>query len=201
MSSKCRINAASCSNHKNLIWFNLQERTTAMQTGQKIKEIRTSLGMTQQELASKARVDLRTIQRIENGEVIPRSYTLKTIAKAMNTEESELFDLNLPENKQEDPKRNKSILVWLHLSAILFLPAFLIWFFEKEHDLDIKRHGADVINFQLSMLAILLPCLFFAGLPQLIALFTVTVILINTVRVIRGKSYHYPLSVRVLGYK
>jgi transcriptional regulator with XRE-family HTH domain len=172
-----------------------------MQTGQKIKEIRTRMGMTQQELASKAKVNLRTIQRIENSEVIPRSYTLKTIAKVLNTEESDLFDLNIIESEQDNPKRHKAMLVWLHLGAIFFLPAFLIWFFEKEHDLDIRHHGADVINFQLSMLAILLACLFFAGLPQLIALFTIIVILINTVRVIRGKSYHYPLAVRVLSYK
>jgi transcriptional regulator with XRE-family HTH domain len=169
-----------------------------MQTGQKIKEVRTKQGMTQQELASKARVDLRTIQRIENSEVIPRSYTLKIIAKVLNIDESELLDLNLQESGQETPKRNKRILVWLHLSAILFLPAFLIWFFEKKYDRDIKHQGADVINFQLSMLAILLPCLFFAGVPQLIALFTVLVVLINTARVIRGKSYYYPLTIRII---
>ncbi|MCE6991440.1 helix-turn-helix domain-containing protein [Dyadobacter sp. CY323] len=172
-----------------------------MQTGQKIKEIRTRLGMTQQELALKAKVNLRTIQRIENGEVIPRSYTLKIIASVLNIEAAELFDLNLLESEQETPKRHKAMLIWLHLGAIFFLPSFLIWFFEKEHDLDIKHHGADVINFQLSMLAILLPCLFFPGLPQLIALFTIIVILINTIRVITGKSYHYPLAARILGHK
>ena len=50
-----------------------------MQTGKKIKEIRTSLGMTQQELASKLKVNLRTIQRIENGEVIPGAIHLKPL--------------------------------------------------------------------------------------------------------------------------
>lgn len=157
--------------------------------------------MTQLELASMAKVSLRTIRRIENGKVIPRSYTLKIIAGILKTEESQLCDLNLLESEQENLRRHKFMLVWLHLSAILFLPAFLIWFFGKEHDLDIKHHGADVINFQLSMLAILLPCLFFAGLPQLIALFTLIVILINTSRVIRGKSYYYPMTVKIFGRK
>ena len=169
-----------------------------MQTGQKIKEARIKQGLTQQELALKANINLRTIQRIENGEVIPRSYSLKTIAKVLNLNESELFDLNYQTDDQENVKKQKATLVWLHLSALLLLPAFLIWFFEKEHDRDINYHGAAVINFQLSMLAILLPCLFFAGLPQLIAIFTLIVVLINTFRVIKGKPYYYPLTIRIV---
>ncbi|UHG94518.1 helix-turn-helix domain-containing protein [Spirosoma oryzicola] len=133
-----------------------------MSTGQKIKEIRLKQGMTQQELALEANINLRTVQRIENEEVIPRSYTLKIIAKALHIEESELIDSNPSGNDQQNPRQGKAMLVWLHLSGLFLLPAFLTWFFEKEHDRDIKYHGADVINFQLSMLALLLPCLFLA---------------------------------------
>ena len=102
-----------------------------MPPGQKIKEIRIIQGMTQQELAVKAKINLRTIQRIENEEVIPRSYTLKIIAKVLMIEESELFDLNPMRNDPEIPKKDKSKLVWLHLSALFFVPTFLIWFFGK----------------------------------------------------------------------
>ena len=169
-----------------------------MPSGQKIKEIRTIQGMTQQELALKAKINLRTIQRIENEEVMPRSYTLKIIARVLMIEYSELLDLNPMRNDPEKSRKETAKLVWLHLSAILFVPTFLIWFFEKEHSRDIKQHGADIINFQLSMLAVLLPCLLFAGLPQIVSLFTLIVVLINSVRVIRGKSYYYPLSIKIL---
>ena len=47
--------------------------------GKKILELRLSKGFTQNELAEKCSVSIRTIQRIELGEVIPRSFTIKTI--------------------------------------------------------------------------------------------------------------------------
>ena len=45
-----------------------------METGKLIRELRIKKGMTQEELADKTEVSSRTtIQRIENGEVDPRS--------------------------------------------------------------------------------------------------------------------------------
>ncbi|MCF2491498.1 helix-turn-helix domain-containing protein [Dyadobacter sp. CY347] len=169
-----------------------------MQTGQKIRESRIKQGLTQQELAAATNISLRTIQRIENGEVIPRSYTLKTIASVLKIDESEIFELVPPRNAQQNSGRQKMMLVWLHLSALLLLPAFLIWIFERIQNDDINYHGADVINFQLSMLAYLIPCMLLPGLPQIIAVFTVIVVLVNTVRVIIGKSYYYPFTIRMI---
>jgi transcriptional regulator with XRE-family HTH domain len=54
-----------------------------METGRLIKELRVKKGMTQEELAAKTEVSARTIQRIENGEVDPRAYTLQMIARAL----------------------------------------------------------------------------------------------------------------------
>ncbi|EOG6895302.1 helix-turn-helix domain-containing protein, partial [Flavobacterium psychrophilum] len=45
--------------------------------GKKILELRHSKGLTQNELAEKCNLSIRTIQRIELGEVIPRSFTIK----------------------------------------------------------------------------------------------------------------------------
>ncbi len=47
--------------------------------GKKIVELRKSKGYTQEELAEKAKVNLRTIQRIENDENKPSGNTLKLI--------------------------------------------------------------------------------------------------------------------------
>lgn len=169
-----------------------------MSIGQKIKQVRISRGITQQDLADQAKINLRTIQRIENDEVIPRSYTLKTIAQILEIEESELFDSEAMKNERPQSVSSKLKLAGLHFSALIFVPTLLIWFFEKEHDQDINFHGADIINFQLTMLAILLPCILLPGLPQLIALFTLIVIVVNTVRVLKGKSYYYPLTIRIM---
>jgi len=57
-----------------------------METGKLIKELRIKKGMTQEELADKTEVSARTIQRIENGDVDPRAYTLQMIAKALDVD-------------------------------------------------------------------------------------------------------------------
>ncbi len=48
---------------------------------------------TQQELAAKAGISLRSVQRIENAEVFPRLYTLKILAQHLNiTIDEEILD-------------------------------------------------------------------------------------------------------------
>jgi len=47
--------------------------------GKKILQLRLSKGLTQNELAGKCNLSIRTIQRIELAEVTPRSFTIKTI--------------------------------------------------------------------------------------------------------------------------
>jgi transcriptional regulator with XRE-family HTH domain len=51
---------------------------------QKIASARKSKGLTQEELADLTNITVRTIQRIESGESVPRTYTLKAIAKALD---------------------------------------------------------------------------------------------------------------------
>lgn len=55
-----------------------------MKLQQRIIAARQQKGLTQDELAELARLSIRTIQRIESGESIPRSFTLKAIAGALD---------------------------------------------------------------------------------------------------------------------
>ena len=57
-----------------------------MTIGNQIREIRKQLGLTQSELAFRCGVTLRTIQRIEKGEVTPSAYTLGNLKKELGTE-------------------------------------------------------------------------------------------------------------------
>jgi transcriptional regulator with XRE-family HTH domain len=50
-----------------------------------VKEGRLAKGYTQKELSELSNISIRSIQRIENGEITPRSYTLKTIAGIIDT--------------------------------------------------------------------------------------------------------------------
>ncbi len=52
--------------------------------GLKITALRRQKGYTQEELVELCNINVRTLQRIENGEVTPRSYTIKTILSALD---------------------------------------------------------------------------------------------------------------------
>ncbi len=60
-----------------------------MEFGLRLKEIRTSLNISQKELSEKTGLTIRTIQRIENNEVKPSLYSLKVLGKELNTDLSE----------------------------------------------------------------------------------------------------------------
>lgn len=61
-----------------------------MELGEKISAIRKNKGMSQEALAEKSNVSLRTIQRIESGNTTPRPYTLSVIAAALDVPIEEL---------------------------------------------------------------------------------------------------------------
>ena len=48
-----------------------------------LKEGRLSKGLTQKELSERSNISVRSIQRIENGDIVPRSHTLKTLAEIL----------------------------------------------------------------------------------------------------------------------
>lgn len=52
--------------------------------GLRLTALRKARGLTQEELVERCNISVRTIQRIEGGEVTPRSYTVKTILAAMD---------------------------------------------------------------------------------------------------------------------
>ena len=52
--------------------------------GKKIAELRRARGLTQEELVEKCNLSVRTLQRIESGEVIPRSHTLRVLFAALD---------------------------------------------------------------------------------------------------------------------
>jgi len=72
-----------------------------------IKENRSKKGLTQKELSDISNVSLRSIQRIENGEVVPRMYTLKSLAECLNFS---LDFLSEEENIQAIESKGNSVL-------------------------------------------------------------------------------------------
>lgn len=170
-----------------------------METGKLIRELRLKKGMTQEELAEKTEVSSRTIQRIENGEVDPRAYTLQMITKALEVEYT-LLAGNEPDEEQEIQDANsRTWLGLLHLSGIIpvIFPSVLIWHYKKHLIKGMSEHYSDVISFQLKIWIAILGGIWIywkAGQPiPLILVFFVNFIfvLMNTINVFSGRSYRH----------
>ena len=78
--------------------------------GQKIVTLRKTRRLTQEELVEKCNISIRTIQRIESGEVMPRDYTVKTILAALDFDLDQIAD-------EEEAQAHQSILRNTHRSA------------------------------------------------------------------------------------
>lgn len=169
-----------------------------MKIGLVIKELRIKKGLTQEELAAKTELSARTIQRIENGEVDPRAYSLQMIAKALDVDFSLFVEY---ESKMEKEKKSKNdvILGFVHLSGLflILIPTILIWNNKKNDVENITEHFRDVISFQLTAWILFLlgfiqyylvkmPYMFYAGV-----IFTVFFSIVNTINVINNKPYKY----------
>ena len=171
-----------------------------METGKLIKELRTKKGMTQEELADKTEVSARTIQRIENGEVDPRAYTLQMIAKALDVDYS-LFVENESETKQALRKsETKNWPALLHFSGIipLFFPTLLLWKNKKDKTVDLSHHFRAAITMQLCIWLICLAGLWIywkvnQPIPLIGGLLVGSLIsIMNTILVIVGKPFINP---------
>jgi transcriptional regulator with XRE-family HTH domain len=171
-----------------------------METGSLIKELRIKKGMTQEELADKTEVSTRTIQRIENGEVDPRAYTLQMIAKALDVDFS-LFIENKPDESIEVRKVNNNN--WsglLHLSGLLPLifPTLVMWNFKKEKTKDMSNHFRAAITMQLCIWVISLAGIWIywktnIPIPLIGGLLVGGLIsIMNTIFVMTGKPYINP---------
>lgn len=121
-----------------------------------VKENRTTKGYTQKELSQISKISLRSIQRIENGEVVPRMHTLKTLAACLD------FSLDFL-NEEESNQLQGSI--WNTERKIIlsvgsgFLLFFLAW-----------AYLAQSSRFPETGFEFLLYCAFMVGLYTLILL-------------------------------
>lgn len=183
--------------------------------GLKITELRQEKGFTQEKLAEYCDVSTRTIQRIESGEVEPRSFTRNSLSNILE------YDLG-----RENTGNEHLWLALLHMSSAIsfvFIP-LLLWSWKRDQSYKIDQQGRLVINFQITVMLILFsfavlfvlaPSMWMmvrgwdtdAGilgdiltqlppLPMLfLALFIGYQAVVNTVRALTDKPIHYPLSI------
>ena len=112
-----------------------------------VRQLREEKNLTQYELAEKSGLSLRTIQRIEAGN-IPKGYTLKTLAKSLETTPEKLF---IEEEKTINTDRAKLI----NLSALsgLIIPfggiIFPLILILKTKDQTNKELGKNILSIEI----------------------------------------------------
>lgn len=133
--------------------------------GLKVADLRSEKGMTQEQLAELCEVSTRTIQRIESGEVDPRSFTLNSLSRNL--------DYNFGESQDTE---NLVWLISLHISSVfcIVLVPLLIWMFKKNTSDAVDRQGREVLNFQLTMTILLFGAAILSGLIVIILVLLVT---------------------------
>ncbi|WP_067145645.1 helix-turn-helix domain-containing protein [Pseudotamlana agarivorans] len=190
---------------------------------QRVKELRNRKGISQEILAEESGLSLRTIQRIENNETVPRGDTLKRLSIALDTSPDEIIDWKI----QED--QNYLILLSISALGFLFFPLLGIiiplamWMSKKDKLKNVNELGKSILNFQISwtlflfLTYILLAIEFIISISMdlsiswkitmwqswfpvtiIFYIFNLTIILINTVRVYRNKTFKYRPALKIL---
>ncbi|SRX52684.1 helix-turn-helix domain-containing protein [Aequorivita sp. CIP111184] len=98
--------------------------------GRKLLELRKQKGFTQEELVERCNINVRTIQRIEAGEVTPRSFTLKTILNALGEDLENLQESKTTDSENFNLEGIKFSTFYLKLAWICGIIYFLSGFVE-----------------------------------------------------------------------
>jgi len=80
---------------------------------EKLIEVRKAKGLTQEEVAEKCKINVRTIQRIESGAVNPRAFTIKIISDALGFDFFETSNTGYEvERGNQDSDFKKRTILW-----------------------------------------------------------------------------------------
>ncbi|MCR9228567.1 MAG: serine hydrolase [Flavobacteriaceae bacterium] len=181
--------------------------------GERLKYQRKIKGYSQEELADRTNVTVRTIQRIEKEEVSPHLNTIKLLAVALDIEVDELIALDDP--KEETVKKKWLLLMHATPLAGLILPLLnvliplFLWIHKREDNSIYNEHGIKVVNFQISTL--LYATLSFVCLVTIekwgffifisVVPICILIMLINIVYVVQKSKCYYPFSIPFIRLK
>ncbi|MEJ7693487.1 helix-turn-helix domain-containing protein [Daejeonella sp.] len=121
-----------------------------MYLADKIKTLRTKAGMSQEQLAERSQLSLRTVQRIENGETTARGDTLKRIAAALDIPAGEFLEYSDGGNNRLIGLVNVSALSFLVFPFLGFIIPFLIWSLNRHKVQELTPAAHKVLNFQIT---------------------------------------------------
>ncbi|MBP0903125.1 DUF4870 domain-containing protein [Mariniflexile gromovii] len=185
---------------------------------QRVKDLRNQKGMTQELLAENSGLSLRTIQRIENNETVPRGDSLKRLAIALNTTPDEIIDWKIQEDKGYLILMSLSTLGFLFFPILGIIIPLVFWVLKKDKLKNVNELGKSILNFEITWSLILFSyfIMLFTGIvggivrhitpfgvlkayiPIIILyIYNFTIIIVNTVRVSKGKTGKYIPSLMI----
>ncbi|WP_282121700.1 helix-turn-helix domain-containing protein [Algibacter mikhailovii] len=167
-------------------------------------------GYTQEDLSDLTTVGVRTIQRIEKGDVQPHLQTAKLLAKGLNVQVEDLIVLDNP--NEEVVKRKWLLLIHGTPFIGLILPfanvliPLFIWISKAEENKIYDAHGRAVINFHCTInLMFIISLLLFFPFPGInffgtgaVFLYGFIVSIMNIMSSLNTQTYNYPLSIPFL---
>lgn len=185
-----------------------------LNTSEQIKALRRAKGLSQESLAENARINLRTLQRIEAGDTIPRGETLRLLAQALDVPVESLVPA---------PAEDISFLKILNLSALSFwllplggvLVPLVLWLYNRQRVAGVMELGKRILNFQITWaiivygLTLVMVFSTFAGRFFLnpfvvvcvlfLMAFLNTAIILNThFKIVRGEGDSYGMGLRII---
>ncbi|BAO54082.1 helix-turn-helix domain-containing protein [Nonlabens marinus] len=137
--------------------------------GDYIANLRKEQGLTQEELVERCNINVRTIQRIEAGDVTPRNYTIKNILQALGSSYAEITQElhnkpkteKTPENLLKNPKNGLWVAIVGMAYVLTSIPLTII-------DLSLNMFNDAIVTsdsrFLIAALYCILATVFYLGL-------------------------------------
>ncbi|MBP1838893.1 helix-turn-helix domain-containing protein [Formosa algae] len=117
----------------------------------KIKDLRNRKGFSQEQLAEESKISLRTVQRIEKGESIPRGDTLIKLTQALGVTPDDLLEWTDIEDKGYLTLLNLSALTGLLFNPLLgIIIPLVMWILKKDKIKFVDNYGKKIISFQIT---------------------------------------------------
>ncbi|WP_335965302.1 DUF4870 domain-containing protein [Galbibacter sp. PAP.153] len=178
----------------------------------RVKELRNLKGTTQELLAEKSGLSLRTIQRIENGETTPRGDSLKRLAIALNTTPDEIIDWQIQDDKGYITVMALSPLGFLFFPLLGIIIPLIFWILKKDKLKNVNKLGKAILNFEITWSVLLFTyfIFLFSGMFKIFGSFigpatilkmyipiiilyvyNIILILLNTLRVYQNKNFKF----------
>lgn len=190
---------------------------------ERVKELRNRKGWSQEVLAEESGLSLRTIQRIENNETVPRGDTLKRLALALDTSPDEIIDWKIQEDQNYLTLLSISALGFLFFPLLGIIIPLAMWISKKDKLKNVNELGKSILNFQISWTLFLFLSYIILAIGFIISIsmnlgaswkiiiwqswfpitiifyiFNIVIILINTVRINRNKPFRYKPALKIL---